>query len=158
MKKLLIALFILSGCAQLPVSPQELKPSPTRASGIATQEAILPNTSYDQILKRMQDYSAKCLRITREVSCGRGCSNSIQYTPTILMEKNKLILYLQKKGGTGNIGAMPKDGVYLLMAESLTNGKTQQITVHGFDTVSVGFTTQATIDWLSDRKKECPRL
>jgi hypothetical protein len=74
------------------------------------------------------------------------------------MEKNKLILYLQKKGGTGQMGAMPADGVYLMMAEALTNGKTQQIAVHGFDTVSEGFTTQATIDWLSDRKKECPRL
>jgi hypothetical protein len=60
MKKLILTLFIFGGCAQLPVSPKELKPSPTRATGIATQEAILPNTSYDQILKRMQDYSAKC--------------------------------------------------------------------------------------------------
>lgn len=147
MKKYLFAVaLILNGCASLPLSPSDLKPSPTRSSEIATQEAILPNTSYELVSKRMNDYATQCLNITRKVSCGQNCESTIKFTPVIVVEKQKLILYLKR------------NGFYIMMAEALTNGKTQQIAVHGFDSFQHGYTTQATIDWLSDRKKVCPRL
>ncbi len=144
-------------CTQLPVSPEDLKPSPERHTSIQTQEAILPNTTATQMYVRMREYADKCLNTWREVSCGDNCKTLIKFTPTIVKEKNKTTLYLQRKGGVVH-HETPMNGIYLMMAESLTNGKIQQLKVHGFESLQYGFTTQATVDWLSDRKKECPKL
>jgi len=158
MNKFLGVVIFLVGCAHLPVSPAELKPSPERNPDIHTQEAILPNTSFDQMYKRMKDYSDKCLNTWRENDCGRNCKNMVKYTPTLVMQRNKLTLFLQEKGKTQQFGDTPMNGVYIMMAESFTNGKTQQLTVHGFEGARYGSTTQPTIDWLAGRKNECPKL
>jgi hypothetical protein len=157
MKKLAILFLLLAGCAHLPVSPAELRPGPERNPEIATQEAILPNTSFAQMLQRMQVYSEQCLNGWHDVDCGRNCKTLVKFTGTIVRRKTTLTLFLQKKGGYTQSEA-PRDGVYLMMAEALTNGRTQQLTVHGFDSLIHGYTTQSTIDWLADRKKVCPKL
>lgn len=160
MKKF-ITLFaiMISGCAALPKNPNDLLPSPSRLKSISTQEAILPNTTHEQIFKRMKDYANKCLLVTKKIDCGRNCKPSIvQFTPTIVNEPNRITLLLQKKGSSAQLKSPDKNGVYLMMAESKNNGSAQQIIIHGMDSFQHGYTTQPTMDWLADKKKKCPKF
>lgn len=154
----LTLLVFLTACTTLPTSPEELSAA-NRMPAVKTQEAILPNTSYDMMFSRMKAYASACLNFTRTIPCSGNCKpTKIRFTPTIITDKNRLTMYLQKKGGAISSKRLHKDGFYLMSVHALTNGSSQQLIIHGVDTSQHGFTTQATMDWLAGKKNLCPKL
>ena len=157
--RILCSVFAVFGCAGLPITPEELGPSAGRLPAIKTQEAILPNITYEQMFLRMKTYAEKCLNFSRKVPCGKRCvPSTVRFTPTIITDKNRVTLYLQKKGGGMAMRKAQTNGFYLMSAQALTNGSGQQLMIHGVDNPQHGFITQPTMDWLADKKKVCPKL
>jgi hypothetical protein len=156
MKKLIV-FFMAVGCTHLPSSPEELRTS--NSPSISTQEAILPNTSYEQMFQRMREYADQCLKVSRTITCKKPCTPTVvAFTPTLLTEKNKITLLLQKKGGSGSMERPPAKGFYIMMAEVLRNGGTLQLMIRGVEGFQNSPTTQATMDWLAGKKKICPKI
>lgn len=168
MGALLVLGIMLSGCSmKYPMSAEEFrKMAPESMFGEV--ETFEINRSMSKIAKTFKSRANACLnkRLERQ-SCvrsgygGTSCSTTIiDYNPTVRVSSRRVELHVQQEmeGNVITLGEVPKNGMYLLVADvtPISRNKSKLVIYGG----SWGSDTlkKAIRGWASGRSKGCPDL
>jgi hypothetical protein len=167
MTKLLIIVSIygfLTACAafSVPKTPDELKSS-AESTSLASVTNFPIQGSLGQVRIRLKEYAERCLSMQKIFErCGTfNCSKTkpMTFTPKVKsLSASKVQFTLQRDDPNSlPVGKLPKDGMYVMVAEAeTTGGKIMgHVWAAKFGYGDISGTTQG---WMTGENKTCPDL
>ena len=163
-----LSIMLLStGCAMKQAQNAQEFRKMTPKNSYGKLETFKINSSYSKAVRNFKKRANKCLRTklvlttTNRNTGARMGEQTLTYTPTLKIGKKRTELSIQKNvSGDGMIaGKVPKNGMFILLADLSKSGKNKsRLNIYRITYMGTNEMASAIKNWASGESLSCPDL